>query len=258
MLSTDLVAPKDYLELSPQPLGEPSPAASFWLTCVVVQFDAINNLEHYIMFTRFRQVPSGGVKPDGVMSKILCVGACDGGKYRCRARPRCRRIVLDGDECRDPYRLQVSIVETRRCDGSVKQEHVARLGAIDGHMLPAFFSVPQDANWQRASARVRFAFWKGVYERLAHLSNRLDAGTAERLVQQIRERIPMPTVAESASIALWQAEEEVAACRILKRHFAMHEADLRAHSRLTLTKADGIHEGQRLFESGGSLLSRCC
>ena len=108
----------------------------------------------------------------------------------------------------------------------MKQEHVARLGAIDGHMLPAFFSLAQDARWQRASARARFEFWKAVYERLASLSNRIDPGTAERLVQQIRERIPMPTVAESASIALWQAEEEVAACRILKRHFEMHEADL--------------------------------
>src|SRR5712691_5274873 len=56
-------------------------------------------------------------------------------------------------------RLQISLVEARRLNGSVRQEHVASLGSIA--MPPSI------------TGRVRF--WNRLHERLAKLSNRLGA-----------------------------------------------------------------------------------
>jgi hypothetical protein len=36
--------------------------------------------------------------------------------------------------------LLVSLSEIRRVDGKVRQDHIADLGAIDGIMLPSFYS----------------------------------------------------------------------------------------------------------------------
>jgi hypothetical protein len=56
-------------------------------------------------------------------------------------RPRCRwRIGVEHGVELQPYRLLVSLIENRRVDGKVRQEHVASLGAIDGHLLPSFYA----------------------------------------------------------------------------------------------------------------------
>jgi hypothetical protein len=55
----------------------------------------------------------------------------------CPLRPRCRWRIGGG---RVPYRLLVAVIENRRVNGKVRQEHVADLGAIEGHWLPSFFA----------------------------------------------------------------------------------------------------------------------
>jgi hypothetical protein len=100
-----------------------------------------------------------------------------------------------------PYRLKVSIIENRRVDGKVRQEHVADLGTIDGHMLPEFWAGLDSSkiveiqweNWSDHSVYARIAFWETAKPRLDHLANRLDP-RAMRL--SIDRRIPWPRQAE--------------------------------------------------------------
>ena len=55
-------------------------------------------------------------------------------------------------------RIQISLVDTRRGDGKVQQEHIASLGSVPPEMTPAD----------------RLAFSTQVHPRLARLNNRLD------------------------------------------------------------------------------------
>jgi hypothetical protein len=61
-----------------------------------------------------------------------------------------------------PYRLQVSIMETRRVGGKVRHEqHIASLGSIETPL----------------SVAIRVVFWQRVHERLAKPSNQIDPAT---------------------------------------------------------------------------------
>jgi hypothetical protein len=83
-------------------------------------------------------------------------------------------------------RLQVRLVVTRRVAGPVRQEHFTNLGAIT---LP--LSVPD-----------RLAFWRGLHERLAKLSHRLDPETHAKILTAIHARVPIVTAAEQRAISL--------------------------------------------------------
>jgi hypothetical protein len=136
------------------------------------------------MFVRFRERISdgreplygGGVPVDG--ATLQCAGKCNSalregrsiGKWTGRAgpgfryssgcplRPRCRWRINDDLV---PYRLLVSVIENHRSDGKVKQQHVADLGAIDGHMLSSFYAEPHDtaSSWSMRSIYERLEFW---------------------------------------------------------------------------------------------------
>jgi hypothetical protein len=80
-------------------------------------------------------------------------------------------------------RLNVSIVEARRVNGSVKQEHIACLGSVE----------------TPPSVRTRIGFWQQLDERLVQLSNRLSAADAAKVRNSIHERIPQPTDDEIAA-----------------------------------------------------------
>jgi hypothetical protein len=67
------------------------------------------------------------------------------------------------------YRLQVSLVETRRVEGRVRQEHVAQFGSVE--MLP--------------SVEARIAFWRRLHERLAQLGNRVAVETPAKVLGDI-------------------------------------------------------------------------
>jgi len=85
-----------------------------------------------------------------------------------------------------PYRVALSVVETRRIDGRVKHEHVASLSSIE---------------WPPTVAD-RVAFWRRLHERLAKLGNRIDADAQARILGTVHERIPMVTVEEMRALAI--------------------------------------------------------
>jgi hypothetical protein len=72
-------------------------------------------------------------------------------------------------------RLQISLIDTRRVDGKVRQEHVASLG-----------SVPPDMTVQD-----RQAFWTQVHPRLSRLDNRLGPDERARVMGELHEIVPM-------------------------------------------------------------------
>jgi hypothetical protein len=89
-------------------------------------------------------------------------------------------------------RLQLSIVETRRADGRVRHEHLASLGSIPLPLTPAG----------------RIAFWAKLHERLARLSNRLDAAAQGKILAAVHARVPMPTPDDQRAVQLENARTE--------------------------------------------------
>jgi hypothetical protein len=94
-------------------------------------------------------------------------------------------------------RLQISLVDTHRVDGKVRQEHVASLG-----------SIPPDM-----TAADRVTFWTQVHPRLARLDNRLDQATLAKVMGELHAKVPMVAT----------GDEEVVAHKI---RVAEHNADI--------------------------------
>ena len=82
------------------------------------------------------------------------------------------------------YRLQLSLVETRRLDGKVRHEHVASLGSIE--------TPPTIAD--------RIAFWSRLHERLGRLSNRIDGEMQGKVLGAVHARVPMITPDEQRAL----------------------------------------------------------
>jgi hypothetical protein len=89
-------------------------------------------------------------------------------------------------------RLDLSLVEARRSNGKVKQEHVASLGSI--------FLPPSVAD--------RIAFWARLHERLARLSNRIGGDMHGKILGSVHARIPMPTAEEQRALQLENAKAD--------------------------------------------------
>jgi hypothetical protein len=89
-------------------------------------------------------------------------------------------------------RLQVSLLESRRIDGRVRNEHVASLGSVE---------VPQ-------TVEARIAFWQRLHERLTKLSNRVDAAMHAKILTDIHARIPMVTLDEQHGLQLRNAHAD--------------------------------------------------
>ena len=79
-----------------------------------------------------------------------------------------------------PYRLAMSLVENRRENGRICHEHVASLGSIE----------------TPPSVDARIEFWRELHDRLAELSNRLDAETRGKVMVAVHARVPMVTPEE--------------------------------------------------------------
>src|SRR5215208_4795115 len=90
------------------------------------------------------------------------------------------------------YRLQVSLVETRRVDGKVRHEHIASLGSIE---------TPQ-------TVEGRLAFWQRLHDRFAKLGNRVDAAMQGKLLGEVHARVPMVTLDEQRALQLERAEAD--------------------------------------------------
>jgi hypothetical protein len=74
----------------------------------------------------------------------------------------------------------MSLVENRRENGRICHEHVASLGSIE----------------TPPSVAARIEFWRGLHERLAQLSNRLDAETRGKVMVAVHARVPIVTPEE--------------------------------------------------------------
>jgi hypothetical protein len=152
------------------------------------------------MFIRFREMTAQRYG-DGARE---CVGEC---KDRPRYYPRYGvgayvkgRTFLQGCPMKPlcplaqpRHRLEVSIVETRREGGKVRQKHIASLGSIAGDNPAA-----------------REHFWLKCEARLARLSNRIGPDL-DRLRQAIAARISPLTDAEreATAAAAWNSLESM-------------------------------------------------
>ena len=89
-------------------------------------------------------------------------------------------------------RLKISLAENRRVDGRVVQEHVACLGSVDVEPSP----------------RERAKFWAKLHQRLAGLSNRVDAAGQAKILAAIHSRVPMVTIEEQQAVKLENAQAD--------------------------------------------------
>jgi hypothetical protein len=85
------------------------------------------------------------------------------------------------------------LAETRRIEGRVRQEHIAQLGSVEA---------------PSSSVRSRIAFWYGLHERLARLSNRINPTLRAKILGGVNARIPMVTLDEMQAAKLEGAEAD--------------------------------------------------
>jgi hypothetical protein len=98
------------------------------------------------------------------------------------------------------HRLVVDLVETRREEGKVRSEHIARLGSV---ALP-----------EPVGVRERVRFWRELKERFrgiaARLANRVSSDDRRKALAAIHARIPKPTEADEQVARIEGARDDVA------------------------------------------------
>jgi hypothetical protein len=195
-----------------------------------------------------------------------CTGACHGRNGHrvpggrigtgCPERPRCRWRLVGGVV---PCRLLVSLAESHRVDGGIRQEHIADLGAIEEHWVPGV--VPETPVHWLLSVAVRSDFWVALDERLARLSNRLCADQVGPIRGTVQQRIPRPTDDEVAQVAAYRwtetqagfeaaVEKDRAEIARLEREIATGRADIAVLQPIVDHMAEGPVEGQIAAEYG--------
>jgi hypothetical protein len=132
-------------------------------------------------------------------------------------------------------RLSVSIVHSQRVGGRLKHDHIAALGSVE--MPPSFAD--------------RIAFWQRVNQRLAKLSNRIDATAQAKIRGAIHQRIPMPTTDGQRAL---QRENFEAEERLWDGMHGMHAENVENLKALAATEAN-CRWPNRDGEDGGG--TRC-
>jgi hypothetical protein len=96
------------------------------------------------------------------------------------------------------HRLVVDLVETRRENGKVRSEHIARLGSV---ALP-----------EPIGMRERIRFWRELKERFrslaARLANRVPSDDRRKALAAIHARIPKPTEADEQDTRIETARDD--------------------------------------------------
>lgn len=118
-------------------------------------------------------------------------------------------------------RLSARLVEHRRVDGRVRQEHVAELSAIDDAAL----LVPGEV----LGIGARRAFWRTANAALARLANRIDAETEGMIRGALHARVSIVTPDELQRLALANAEHDA--------EFWRHQAE---QGRQIVTAREGL------------------
>jgi hypothetical protein len=119
------------------------------------------------------------------------------------------------------YRLQLSLIETRRIGGRVRHEHIASLGSIE---------IPP-------SVAARIEFWRRLHDRLAKLSNRVDAETHAKVLGAVHARVPMPSSDEQRQLQLDNAKEDA---RIWSSLQDLHQSRAGGHKGLISRAQDAV------------------
>jgi hypothetical protein len=122
-------------------------------------------------------------------------------------------------------RLQVSLLETRRIEGKVRNEHVASLGSVE---------MPQ-------TVEARLVFWQRLHERLARLSNRVDAARQGKILAGIHARIPMVTLDEQRALQLENAEADE---RLWTSLLDIGHSQVSGHKEIVSTAEQAIANGE--------------
>jgi hypothetical protein len=122
-------------------------------------------------------------------------------------------------------RLQLSLVETRRVDRKVRHEHIASLGSVE----------------TPPSVQARIVFWQKLHDRLAKLSNRIDAETQGKVLGQIHAHVPMVTADEQRALQLENAEAEA---RFWEHLHSMSQEQVEDHKWLVALAECKITDGQ--------------
>jgi hypothetical protein len=123
------------------------------------------------------------------------------------------------------HRLQASLIETRRVAGKVRHEHIASLGSI---VMP-----PSVTN--------RITFWARLHERLARLSNRIEAADHGKVLGAIHARVPMVTADEQVVLQLENAKADAGFWDGLAD---MHAGTAADHKGLAATAERAAAEGE--------------
>jgi hypothetical protein len=92
-------------------------------------------------------------------------------------------------------RIYVTLAETARAAGKVRQTHIASIG-----------SIPIAAD-EATTVRDRVRLWQAVHPRLAAL--KLDPQASGKIMAAIHRVIPMPRPEQAGSVELWQAEKRL-------------------------------------------------
>jgi hypothetical protein len=129
--------------------------------------------------------------------------------------------------------LLVSLVETRRVDGKVRQEHIAGLGSIE---------VPP-------SVADRITFWQRLHERFAKLSNRVATATQTKVLGKIHARVPMVTADEQRALQLENAEADQ---QLWERLRDLHQSTANDHKGLAAKAERTAANGQAAAEAAAA------
>jgi hypothetical protein len=92
-------------------------------------------------------------------------------------------------------RIYVTLAETVRAAGKVRQRHVASIGSI---------AIGAD---EATTVHDRVRLWQAVHPRLATL--KLDPEASGKIMTAIHRVIPMPSPEQAGSVELWQAEQRL-------------------------------------------------
>jgi hypothetical protein len=122
-------------------------------------------------------------------------------------------------------RLQASLVETHRIGGKVRHEHIASFGSVE---MPL-------------SVEGRIAFWQRLHERLAKLSNRVDAAAQAKILGDVHARIPMVTLDEQRALQLENAKADE---QFWSNLHDVHAGTVEDHRGLARTVANAVAAGQ--------------
>jgi hypothetical protein len=134
-------------------------------------------------------------------------------------------------------RLQISVVDTRRVNGTVRHEHVASFGSVP---LP-----PSIAD--------RIDFWERLHDRLAKLGNRIGSEHHAKILGATHVRVPMVTLDERRALQLDDAKEDLRQWSALED---MHAATAAEHKALIARAERTVAQGVAAAAEAGASVQR--